>query len=822
MKIYRTLALYFILAATSFAAVALGPYATEDWVEERITSTTNGLVTKEYADSTFSTKNELEESNERVVGVVSNYLADAITEDMVADIIRGGDYFAEYVTTNELETFENSFSNSIVSSVVGLVDEITDSKGFVTYTAITGVVEEVIASTPLNETDPVFTNWLATTNVVIDENVGTFVSNVVPAWALVPVPPTSSETDPVFTAWEGSNLYVRTVHSGPVVLQNTLVVGTAEVGQNVETAIAEGSSKVYANNSHAEGSGTRTASNAVFSHVEGMGSKTGGQYSHASGYRALTAEGGGAGGADAVNPHDYAWAWNGDYTIGDHAWYASHGPGTFNVNPKGGLDGFYIGTNKLSDLLAGGGISSEHDPIFKSWADDNTNSLLKTEVDPSFSAWESLGLYVNPNTDVVVIGNGACADDDPATAVGKDAKTHGSNTLAVGNNVTASNQFAVAVGVYDTKAIAEYSTAVGPYNTASGYSSTAVGMWATASDDYSTSVGYHVTSHGPGTFNINPTGGAAGVWIGETNLATYLAGGESTASDRLCNDNVTLVLGTNGVVTVIPNYYISSDAQMGNIYTKIVLDVPAEEIEQHQGDIGTTMTLLRNKTEDLADCYGYIRSNTLYITNTVAHAPGTDIPPIANKYGVNTIGLSGSTVGFDLTNSGEVFASFWITPVKTLATEDSCVSSLNGNRGTVYAALIGTDSTLSMSNTNAAGILVATITFSQGNNGLNVYEDGDQPAPPTPAIPVKHDIRIPANLSEYINDAGFISSDVIAPGWRQGSYTNGDFVIYNTHLYECTNMTSGVWAPDDWKQTSVTEILGNLRKILDEINGEDL
>lgn len=815
MKIYRTLALYFILAATSFAAVALGPYATEDWVEERITSTTNGLVTKEYANSTFSTKNELEESNERVVGVVSNYLADAITEDMVADIIRGGDYFAEYVTTNDLETFENSFSNSIVSSVVGLVDEITDSKGFVTYTAITGVVEEVIASTPLNETDPIFTNWLATTNVVIDENVGTFVSNVVPAWALVPVPPTSNETDPVFTAWEGSNLYVRTIHSGPVALQNTLVVGTAEVGQNVETAIAEGSSKVYANNSHAEGSGTRTASNAVFSHVEGMGSKTGGQYSHASGYRALTAEGGGAGGADAVNPHDYAWAWNGDYTIGDHAWYASHGPGTFNVNPKGGLDGFYIGTNKLSDLLSGGGISSEHDPIFKSWADDNTNSLLKTEVDPSFSAWESLGLYVNPNTDVVVIGNGACADDDPATAVGKDAKTHGSNTLAVGNNVTASNQFAVAVGVYDTKAIAEYSTAVGPYNTARGYSSTAVGMWATASDDYSTSVGYHVTSHGPGTFNINPTGGAAGVWIGETNLATYLqnaggGGGVIGSSNRVAdlNNNYTMGLqyGDLNITPVGATY--SNMTGLNLTYANFVFNPVLATGWLYQNKIPRLESSGQSFIPPLTEYYQDFGNRTNDCFTIVVPKDSTgfnfaffDITPY------NYSKFSSSNPYILEHDDGHTYTEIDLSPVGAFRFDNNDLVldynlSLRLAGGSIY---------LESSYSNMSTIFSPEGFYDNNGNSLELYKNGSIKSG---TVATEDDVENSTKLA----------LDAIAPEFLTSKvYTNGDFVIRDLHLYECTNYTGTAgWRAGDWQQTTVTGILGNLRKILDEINGEDL
>lgn len=34
-------------------------------------------------------------------------------------------------------------------------------------------------------------------------------------------------------------------------------------------------------------------------------------------------------------------------------------------------------------------------------------------------------------------------------------------------------------------------------------------------------------AHGPGTFNINPVSGAAGVYIGEQTLASMLGGGSS-------------------------------------------------------------------------------------------------------------------------------------------------------------------------------------------------------------------------------------------------------------------------------------------------------
>ena len=69
-----------------------------------------------------------------------------------------------------------------------------------------------------------------------------------------------------------------------------------------------------------------------------------------------------------------------------------------------------------------------------------------------------------------------------------------------------------------------------------------------------------------------------------------------------------------------------------------------------------------------------------------------------------------------------------------------------------------------------------------------------------------------------------LALDAIAPAFLPDNvYTNGDYVMKDRHLYECTNYTGTAgWDANSWQQTSVTGILGNLRKILDEINGEAL
>ena len=104
--------------------------------------------------------------------------------------------------------------------------------------------------------------------------------------------------------------------------------------------------------SHAEGSGTTasgetshaegdsTTSSGYASHAEGHKTTAAGFFSHAEGYLSQTK-------ADDI----YAFAWNGDYWKTEEDPYKSNGPGTFNINPLGGLNGFYIGEQTLAGIL---------------------------------------------------------------------------------------------------------------------------------------------------------------------------------------------------------------------------------------------------------------------------------------------------------------------------------------------------------------------------------------------------------------------------------------------------------------------------------------
>ena len=124
--------------------------------------------------------------------------------------------------------------------------------------------------------------------------------------------------------------------------------------------------------SHAEGSST-TAS-GYSSHAEGYSATASGDFSHAEGYLSQTKE-----------EDIYAFAWNGDDSKTEEAPYKSNGPGTFNINPLGGLDGFYIGDKQLSAIILG----------------SVTNNISATN--PTFSnAVLAVGLNIDTNSVAVL------------------------------------------------------------------------------------------------------------------------------------------------------------------------------------------------------------------------------------------------------------------------------------------------------------------------------------------------------------------------------------------------------------------------------------
>lgn len=116
---------------------------------------------------------------------------------------------------------------------------------------------------------------------------------------------------------------------------------------------AEGvNSSVKGTGSHAEGGGT-VASN-TYSHAEGYHTLSGGAHSHAEGsYTKTIGKASKSMGVNSKSLDAYAFTWSGVETNNNDetTWYASHGVGTFNVNPVGGVEGFYIGKMKMRETM---------------------------------------------------------------------------------------------------------------------------------------------------------------------------------------------------------------------------------------------------------------------------------------------------------------------------------------------------------------------------------------------------------------------------------------------------------------------------------------
>ena len=157
--------------------------------------------------------------------------------------------------------------------------------------------------------------------------------------------------------------------------------------------------------------GIDVTASEFYSHAEGQETNASGPLSHAEGF-VTTAEGFAShtegGKARTLSGHTFAYAWNGDNSRSEDNPYTSHGAGTYNINPNGGLGGFWIGEQTLAAILAdavknkvgsfesvGGasatvenGVANLHDFFTES------NSLLTATIDARLP----YSLYAVPST----------------------------------------------------------------------------------------------------------------------------------------------------------------------------------------------------------------------------------------------------------------------------------------------------------------------------------------------------------------------------------------------------------------------------------------
>lgn len=203
--------------------------------------------------------------------------------------------------------------------------------------------------------------------VGINTNLGLFnlpgVTNIVQSQintTLVPV------TNSLQSQINNNSNIVTTLSTNIPSIQNVLAAGNVStVGMTIDSAntqtntygglltilgsrVQSGTQSIASGlNSHAEG--YRTTSSGISGHSEGGYTIASGAQSHDEGSQsAASGLCSHAAGAAAIASNYCCWVWNGDWTNSN---YHSQFDGSFNINPVGGLYGFYIGTTSLGTTL---------------------------------------------------------------------------------------------------------------------------------------------------------------------------------------------------------------------------------------------------------------------------------------------------------------------------------------------------------------------------------------------------------------------------------------------------------------------------------------
>lgn len=336
------------------------------------------------------------------------------------------------------------------------------------------------------------------------------------------------------------------------------------------------------------------------------------------------------------------------------------------------------------------------------------------------------------------------------------------------------------------------------------------------------------SNHGPRTFNVNPLGGLSGFWIGDKNLETYLEtmdnvlyksttieGSESAFQSLKYYDLLDTFVGSRRA-----NRYVSL---YGALYVGEKADLVSTAFDPNPG--GFTLSVGRGNTEargrssvalgnnvTTSDDDSFVTGYGGKVTGKIGFASGKNTRAKGN---VSTATGEGTTAaGYASSSSG------WYT-LASAGTSQAHGKYVWASDSDSWAWSAGFDST------NAPRASLWTAQHADNIESLTngFYESHGPGTFNIDPIGGTEGFWIgETNLATHLDSSSKIALDAIAPAFSASNvYTNGDYVIYDMHLYECTNYTGTAgWRAGDWQQTTVTGILGNLRSILDAINGEAL
>lgn len=184
---------------------------------------------------------------------------------------------------------------------------------------------------------------------------------------------------------------------------NALTIGSrsngSSVGENSVVIGSDGHASSYYSRAYGRGSAA-TGEGAV---ADGISASAYGSYSHALGNNTFAAADGTfalGNYAKTYSDGKYAFVWQGVDTTTD---YFNHGKGSFNINPVGGLRGFWIGETNLAEHLAGITVTTNG---LRSITDNNVYEFSPDQWEVHYDPNDELQTYYWPLTDGIEWGDG--------------------------------------------------------------------------------------------------------------------------------------------------------------------------------------------------------------------------------------------------------------------------------------------------------------------------------------------------------------------------------------------------------------------------------
>ena len=393
-------------------------------------------------------------------------------------------------------------------------------------------------------------------------------------------------------------------------------------------------------NAFVHGSGSSAAGSNAF--ASGFDASAPGNSAHAIGWN-VTATGSAsiAAGVLAKATNDNAFVWSGivqDGTVPTQ--YPSHGQGSFSINPVpldpglGPLSGFWVGEtnmavliNSLTPLQSFTDFTNSISANLTNFATVGALTNLSNIVAGIIASNEQqvvsddylplTGGTVTGKVTIVATGSGdAFAADGKASFTGQ-AFLQGHTNTAVGfshaeganNQVSGSSFYSHAEGVDNSVVDAIGSHVEGFHNAVSSSYTHVSGTHAGSASGASNSFVWSGVPSGwysglqPGSFNINPKGGLAGVWIGTTNLLKHIqnvagsgsGGGGGTQPVGKAKGIGVFAVSINNTLTT-NEYIVQEDdgwtcSVISNAQRYIILGYSSDYIMKHITGAGSTIAV---------------------------------------------------------------------------------------------------------------------------------------------------------------------------------------------------------------------------------------